>query len=91
MLEAEWVLRSVFGYERSVVNLLFASLLALPNIEFVEEERIMTAVSLHREGMDFADALHMTGMDGCDEFVTFDKDLKKLARKFASEIPIKLL
>lgn len=91
LLETEWVLRSAFGYDRAVVSLLFAGLLGLPNVEFVEEERVVTAVSLHKEGMDFADALHLTGADGCDEFVTFDKDLTKLARKFASDVPVKLL
>lgn len=91
LLETEWVLRSAFGYDRSVVNMLFAGLLGLPNVEFTEEERVVAAVCLHKEGMDFADALHMTAAEGCDEFVTFDKDLKRLAQKFASDVPVKLL
>ena len=40
LLETEWVLRSAFGYDRAVVSLLFAGLLGLPNVEFVEEERV---------------------------------------------------
>jgi hypothetical protein len=39
------------------------------------------------EGMDFADALHLTGSDGCTAFLTFDRKLIKSART-RSPIPM---
>src|SRR4051812_11639738 len=91
LLEVEWVLRSVLGYDRVLIQRLFADLLSLPNVEFIEEQRVIAAVGLHGSGMDFADALHLTGAAASDEFVTFDRNLARLAKKTNWPVPVKLL
>ena len=91
LLEVEWVLRSVLGYDRVLIQALFGDLLSLSNVQFVEEERVIAAVALHGAGMDFGDALHVTGADASDEFVTFDRDLARLAKKASGLVPVTLL
>ncbi|WP_162243910.1 type II toxin-antitoxin system VapC family toxin [Aurantimonas sp. Leaf443] len=91
LLETEWVLRGVYGYGRSDIATALADLLSLPDIHFVEEARIMAAVSMHTRGMDFADALHLAGDHHADAFLTFDRHLAKRALRNGSTVPVRLL
>ncbi len=36
------------------------------------EDAVKDAIDLHRRGIDFADALHLTSSAACSAFVTFD-------------------
>lgn len=75
MLEAEWVLRSAYGFARGQVA---EALTAFAGLEAVMAERPqLLAEALRRcaAGMDFADALHLGGAEGCEGFVTFDRRL----------------
>ena len=75
MLEAEWVLRSAYGFERGQV---VEALTAFAGLEAVTVERPqLLAEALRRcaAGMDFADALHLGAAEGCEGFVTFDRRL----------------
>lgn len=76
MLESEWVLRRVFGFEAAEIALAFEHLLRLPNIRHEGRQEVFSAIDALRHGMDFADALHLQAAlhAGCDEgFSTFDK------------------
>jgi predicted nucleic acid-binding protein len=46
----------------------------------VQADDVRVAVTHHRAGMDFADALHLAQADG-EPFLTFDKALRKKAGK----------
>ena len=91
ILETEWVLRSVFRLDRRTVCDLLLSLLGLQNIRVIERDWVASALALHREGMDFADALRLLGADGQDEFGTFDRALAKSAQCLALGISVRLL
>jgi predicted nucleic-acid-binding protein len=80
MLEAEWVLRSAYGFEPSRIA---TALTAFAGLEYVNlEDPTRTAEALKRmtRGMDFADALHLAAADGCTAFVSFDRRLIRRAR-----------
>lgn len=73
MLEAEWVLRSAYGFARGRV---VDALTAFAGLEAVTVERpqiLATALRRCAAGMDFADALHLGAAEGCEGFVTFDR------------------
>jgi predicted nucleic-acid-binding protein len=72
ILELEWVLRYVAEQsERKVIECL-AHLIALPGITVEDREEIETALSHCRNGIDFADALHLAASSACSELLTFD-------------------
>ncbi len=79
LLEAEWVLRSTYGLDKGSVVAVLAGFCALPNVTLGEPDRTTVALTWAKSGMDFADALHLAGADGCDAFVTFDRKLAKSA------------
>ena len=54
-------------------------LLGMPHVVVERWEAIKDAVDLHRQGLDFADALHWASARHCERFVTFDD--RRSARK----------
>lgn len=74
-LELEWVLRSVYGYDRNAIQGAFSALLECADIEFQLESSIESALHNHREATaDFADCLH-TGLSSAASrgpLLTFD-------------------
>jgi len=88
VLECEWVLRSLYGFQRiHVVNALEA-FCAVPNVTVGEAEAVSRALRLARRGMDFADALHLAQASECEAFATFDKRLVRKAKGLI-DIPVR--
>jgi predicted nucleic-acid-binding protein len=92
VLELEWVLRYVAEQsERKVIECL-AHLIALPGITVEDRDEIEAALSHCRNGIDFADALHLAASSACSELLTFDdrgyaRRAKKLRLKPAVLVP----
>ena len=92
VLELEWVLRYVAEQpERKVLECL-AHLIALPGITVEDRDEIEAALSHCRNGIDFADALHLAASSACSELLTFDdrgyaRRAKKLRLKPAVLVP----
>ena len=92
VLELEWVLQYVAEQsERKVIECL-AHLIALPGITVEGRDEIETALSHCRNGIDFADALHLVASSACSELLTFDdrgyaRRAKKLRLKPAVSVP----
>lgn len=84
LLECEWVLRYAYRFKPDEITNAFQSLFGLPNVELQEPLVIHDAIEWHRQGMDFADALHLAKSKDADAFVTFDKKLIKAASKVTS-------
>lgn len=75
ILETEWVLRFAYKFSPDAIAGAFITLLGQENVSVEDAHHISVAVNLLRNGMDFADALHLV----CSQqhnFVTFDKKLK---------------
>lgn len=80
LLESEWVLRSAYGFDRNATAGAFRSLAGLPTVHVEDESAVAQALDWFAAGMDFADALHLSGCSGTDQFATFDRRLTKNAQ-----------
>lgn len=80
MLESEWVLRSGYGFTVDQILNGLRGLAGLPTVTVEEPILLAQALDWMREGMDFADALHLAKSDGCSAFLTFDRKLMKAAK-----------
>ena len=79
VLELEWVLRAFYQFSSADFIRVIEHLLGLQNVNVEEWSRVVDALKLHRNGFDFADALHLCSSGHCDEFVTFDD--RRFARR----------
>lgn len=79
LLEAEWVLRSVYHFTPARLAQALAAFGGLPRVTL--EEPVLIAKALHwmEQGMDFADALHLLKAEGCEAFVSFDQSFARTA------------
>src|SRR3979490_3164059 len=60
LLEAGWVLRSLYGFEESAIRDAFTKLLGLKNVHMEDEPGIAAALALTTQGLELADAIHLT-------------------------------
>ena len=80
LLETEWVLRSVYGFSsRNVADALLA-FAGLPGVTIESPALLAEALARTRNGMDFADALHLGAAANCEEMLTFDRRFIETAR-----------
>jgi predicted nucleic-acid-binding protein len=92
ILELEWVLRYVADQPEAKVIDCVAHLIALPGITVEDRDEIEAALSHCRNGIDFADALHLAASKSCSELLTFDdrgfaRRAKKLRLKPTVRVP----
>lgn len=92
ILELEWVLRYVADQTEDKVINCIAHLIALPGITVEDRDQVEAALSYCRNGIDFADALHLAASVSCSELLTFDdrgyaRRAKKLRLKPAVRVP----
>ena len=83
LLEAEWVLRRLYGLDVIRIIDALAALIALPNVRCEHLGTVTTALDWARAGLDFADALHLAGGRAAERFVTFDAKVVKRAKRIA--------
>lgn len=86
-LESEWVLRSGYGFTVDQIVKGLRGLAGLPSITIEEPIVLAQALTWMGEGMDFADALHLTKAHECKVFLTFDRKFQKVAKGRAA-IPV---
>jgi predicted nucleic-acid-binding protein len=79
LLETEWVLRGAYRLAKSEVLAALRAFAGISTVRLEDPVRVEAALTLAVRGMDFADALHLAGAEGCDAFVTFDRRLVKSA------------
>lgn len=91
ILELEWVLRYVAEQSESKVIECLAHLIALPEITVEDRDEIEAALSYLRNGIDFADALHLAASKACSELLTFDdRGYARRARKLRLKPPVQV-
>lgn len=78
LLEAEWVIRTVYKWSRADVLSALVKVLDLPNVE--TEKWVSKAMDWSARGLEAADALHLASSEGSDHFYTFDRDLIRKGR-----------
>lgn len=82
ILELEWVLRAFYGFTAEDFARVVRHLLGLPNVMVEEWPRINDALAWHRQGLDFADALHLQASGHCTAMLSFD--YRRFARRASS-------
>jgi predicted nucleic-acid-binding protein len=80
LLETEWVLRSLYGLSPDSVGEALRRLAGLETVLLEDELAVAKALEWLREGLDFADALHLASAGNARQFATFDRKLAKLAK-----------
>ena len=92
ILETAWVLGSAYGFEDSAIREAFTRLLGLPNVQTEDIASVTAALNLNAQGLDFADALHLTSRPHGADFVSFDKAFirraKRAGAKAISVVPL---
>ena len=64
-------------------------LIALPGITVEDRDEIAAALGYCRDGIDFADALHLAASKACIELLTFDdRGYARLARRLRLKPPV---
>jgi len=80
LLETEWVLRCLYGFSPESVIGALKALAGLRTIFLEDEVAVAQALDWVKEGLDFADALHLASAGRATRFATFDRKLARQAR-----------
>lgn len=88
VIELEWVLRSAYGRSRAEIAAAVEGLLAAAGIVVEDAAAVGRAVAWFKDGIDFADALHLASSGHADAFVTFDGDLRRRAARLSVKPPV---
>ena len=81
LLETEWVLRSAYDFSSTGIHSAFEKLLGLPQVTLGDQAVIVPALVWYKQGMDFADALHLAAASHASGFATFDRALQRSAER----------
>jgi predicted nucleic-acid-binding protein len=81
LLETAWVLRSLYGYEESAIREALIKLLGLKNVHAEDEPSVAAALALTAQGVDLADALHLTSRPPGAASVSFDRSFVRRAKR----------
>jgi predicted nucleic-acid-binding protein len=87
-LELEWVLRGAYRLASDRVATAIEALLSIRNLRFADEPAVTRALQRYRQGLDFADALHLEGAHGCDALLSFDSSFRKQAQRKKLDPPV---
>jgi predicted nucleic-acid-binding protein len=79
LLETGWVLRSLCGFEESAIRDAFLKLLGLQNVHIEDEPAVAGALALTVQGIELADALHLSSKPPGAAFVSFDQPFVRRA------------
>lgn len=73
VLELVWVLDRVFHTPRKGIVGVLRHLLALDAVQVEDDPGVESATQAFDQGLDFADALHLTRSRRCERLLTFDR------------------
>ncbi len=79
VLELEWVMRGFYRQAPEAFCAAIDHLLGMAHVTVERWEAVKDALEPHRQGLDFADALHWACCAGCDALMTFDN--RRFARR----------
>jgi len=79
LLETEWVLRRAYRFSLDQITSALTAFAGLPRVTLEDPALAAKALDWMRNGMDFADALHLAKAESCEAFVSFDQRFAVLA------------
>lgn len=77
LLETEWVLRGRYRIDRRAILEIFAEFAGLSTVTLQHRDVVERAMQWSRDGMEFADAIHLGFASLATAFATFDERLAK--------------
>ena len=84
LLETEWVLRSLYRFSPQSLAEALRALAGLERVFLEDETAVAKALEWFREGLDFADALHLASAGNASQFATFDRKLARQASRMTT-------
>jgi predicted nucleic-acid-binding protein len=81
LLETNWVLRSVYGFEEQTIRDALAKLLGLKNVHAEDQASGAAALALTGHGIELADAINLTSRPPGAAFVSFDRSFVRRAKR----------
>ena len=81
LLETAWVLSTAYDFEDAMVCAAFMNLFGLPNVVVEDLDAILDALDLITQGIQIADAIHLTSRPLGATFLSFDKALVRRAQR----------
>lgn len=90
VLELEWVLRFTYRFSVDDIATALDTLLDAEQIDVEDADTVRLAVAAFREGMDFADAMHLVSCSQFGVFLTFDKALFRRAGRVFDQPVVRL-
>ena len=81
LLETDWVLRSLYEFDADAVRDSLHKLLGLLNVYAEDESSVAAALALNSQGLDLADALHVSSRGPGTTFVSFDRAFVRRASR----------
>lgn len=87
-LELEWVLRGAYKLGPDRVAAAFEALMSIRNLRFADDQLLARALDRYREGLDFADALHLEAAQACAAMLSFDRRLRNRAARAELHPPV---
>ena len=84
ILETEWVLRYAYQFEPIAICDALTKILGLATVKTGRPAIVAQAIALARQGLDFADGLHLASSQECTRMATFDAAFIKRAKGLTS-------
>ena len=81
LLETVWVLRNLYGFSPNSLAGALRALAGLRTVFLEDELAVANVLDWSKEGLDFADALHLARVGNARQFATFDRKLARQARR----------
>lgn len=81
LLQTEWVLRTVYGFDPKIVVHGFRKLPGLPNVQVEDSHGVIIAFDLAAHALDFADTLDISSGPQGAAFCSFDVRLVRRATR----------
>lgn len=81
LLEAAWVLESIYELSTDETAKTLRGLLGLPNVRVEDAGAVAAALDATGKGLELADALHLLRAPLDAEFVTFDRAFAKVGKR----------
>jgi predicted nucleic-acid-binding protein len=91
LLEFEWVMRGFYELARPDVIRVMRALAGIEHVVIEDRHEVLTALDHHEQGLDFADALHLTRSTRTTGLATFDRKLFNRAVSLGLTPPVELL
>lgn len=80
ILETAWVLDFAYGFKPTEISSALRDLFGLQNVRLHDPVAVARTLDWFAQGMDFADAFHLSSSTECAELKTFDKTFVKQAQ-----------